>query len=406
MWGRPLAARVLAVYAAAVGGCGGSSQSPGPSESVRSVQVSGSTVGVGATSQFTATAVLASGTASDVTAFATWRSSDSSVLTVSNRGLASGLSEGTAEVSAVYQAVSGALRVTVTTCKLLFGIGGQNVIALGESVIWWAQGQNTCAPPKQGPVGATWESMAPAVARAVAGGAFGTSDHATITGMAPGTATIVATASGAVEARGSVTVLSTRESPPARVRIDGYAALPEKQTTALSAFAEWTDGKIKDVTSFSDWTSSNPAVATVSTTGFVTALSAGVSDIGVTYLGVTAIVRVTVIADDRDIVTAARANISAGSNGAGDFFYATVNAAYVLVSAATGRLAVELRDQHMKSLGHDYTEFVPKGSGVRAVSDSVDVPEDVTTICVTLWLRPDGGTPVSADLGCSPAHRQ
>lgn len=369
------------------------------------MQVSGATVGVGATAQFTATAVIASGAASDVTVFAAWRSSDPSVLIVSNRGVVSGLSEGTAEVSALYQGVGGALRVTVATCRLLFGISGQNVIALGESVIWWAEGQNTCAPPKQGPVGATWQSMAPAVVRAVAGGAFGTSDHATITGMAPGTATIVAMSAGA-EARASVTVLSTRESPPARVRIDGLAALPEHQTTGLSAFAEWADGKIKDVTSFSDWTSSNPAVATVSTTGFVTAVSAGVSDIGVTCLGVTATVRVTVIVDDRDSVTAARTNIGAGSHGAGDFFHATVDAAYVLVSAPSGRLGVELRDQNMRKIGHDFTEFVPRGSGVRATSDSVDVSRDVTTICVTLWLRPDGGTPVSVDLGCSPAHRQ
>jgi hypothetical protein len=292
-----------------------------------------------------------------------------------------------------------------SVCKLFFGIGGQNVIALGESVSWSAEGQSTCSPPKQEPVAAAWQSMAPGVARAVSSSAFGASDHATITGMSPGTTTIVAT-SGDAEARATVTVLGTRESPPARVRIDGDAALPERQTTRLSALAEWADGKIKDVTSFSDWTSSNPAVATVSA-GFVTAGGAGVSEVSVTYLGVTATVRVTVIADGRDSVTPARVNIGAGSSAQGDFFQATVSAAYVLVSAPTGRLAVELRDQNMNTLGHGVSEFVPKGSGVRTTGDTVDlVPKDVTTICVTLSLRPDGGTPVSLDLGCSPAHRQ
>src|SRR5262245_14562151 len=70
---------------------------------VSTVSVSGNAPIVGATSQFTATAALSNSTTQKVTAQATWASSNDSVATVSSTGLVTGVSAGSADISATFQ---------------------------------------------------------------------------------------------------------------------------------------------------------------------------------------------------------------------------------------------------------------------------------------------------------------
>ncbi len=101
-------------------GCGDSATSSGPSgpssPTVTSVTVTGTLtlVSVGTTSQMTATAHFAKGTASNVTTQATWASSDSTIAVVSPTGLVTSAGVGTATITATYQNVAGATKVTVT----------------------------------------------------------------------------------------------------------------------------------------------------------------------------------------------------------------------------------------------------------------------------------------------------
>ena len=118
------------------------------------------------------------------------------------------MSLGTAVITGTYQGVEGTLTVTVITCQLLFSIGGQPTLYLNESTFWNAEGQNTCDEPKSEPVTATWQSLNPGIVTVRADGGSPESSVAQITGVAPGTATIVATAEN-VQARGTVTVRST-----------------------------------------------------------------------------------------------------------------------------------------------------------------------------------------------------
>lgn len=90
-----------------------------PTHTVTNVLVSGTAPAVGASLPFTATAVFSDGKNEDVTSLAAWQSSNPGVLTISSSGVATGVSAGTATVTATYQSVSGGTPAVVTavTCN-------------------------------------------------------------------------------------------------------------------------------------------------------------------------------------------------------------------------------------------------------------------------------------------------
>lgn len=64
----------------------------------------------------------------------------------------------------------------------------------------------------------------------------------------------------------------------------------------LTATARLSDGTTQNVTSLAAWESSNPLVATVSSTGFVTVVSSGETDVRASYRGISTSQRLTVAA--------------------------------------------------------------------------------------------------------------
>jgi hypothetical protein len=73
------------------------------------------TLRVGQTIQLKASVVYTDGSQKDVTSVAKWKSSVSSVATVSNTGLLTAFSAGTTAITAAFQDVSGALTVSTTS---------------------------------------------------------------------------------------------------------------------------------------------------------------------------------------------------------------------------------------------------------------------------------------------------
>jgi hypothetical protein len=69
------------------------------------------------------------------------------------------------------------------------------------------------------------------------------------------------------------------------LKIEGGASLAEGQTLQLKAAAQMSDGSSRDVSSQAVWQSSQPSVATVSSSGLVTALASGSADISASYQG-------------------------------------------------------------------------------------------------------------------------
>jgi hypothetical protein len=110
---RPLVAMVFVLGSSLLGMACGSS-TPTAASAVSSMSINGAAPGVGATSQFTATATLSDGTTEDVTSLATWSSSDPGAASVSAGGVVTGVGSGTAVVTATYSMITASLQVTVS----------------------------------------------------------------------------------------------------------------------------------------------------------------------------------------------------------------------------------------------------------------------------------------------------
>jgi uncharacterized protein YjdB len=73
----------------------------------------------GMTLQMTATGTYEDGTTKTITASATWSTSDATIATVNNTGVVTGISPGSASISASSAAVSGSTNVTITLSGLV-----------------------------------------------------------------------------------------------------------------------------------------------------------------------------------------------------------------------------------------------------------------------------------------------
>jgi Bacterial Ig-like domain (group 2) len=75
--------------------------------------VTGTAPAPGATSQFTATAIMSDGTTQDVTSQATWTSSNAADATVSSTGLVTGVTAGSVAIQATYLSITGTDQIAI-----------------------------------------------------------------------------------------------------------------------------------------------------------------------------------------------------------------------------------------------------------------------------------------------------
>jgi trimeric autotransporter adhesin len=146
----------------------------------------------------------------------------------------------------------------------------------------------------------TAASSAPLTTTTDATGAFSFSGLAT-----SGTYTLQVVAAGYVPATTAIVIpvasftinltLDTPPQPVAVLTVTGVASLGAVgQTSQLVATVTRPDGSIVDVTTVAKWSSSNTAVAQVSSSGLVTAFAAGVTTISATLTNETGALDVTV----------------------------------------------------------------------------------------------------------------
>ena len=85
-----------------------------PSSTINSLTITGTAPVIGATSQYSATAVLAtSPDVQNVTSLATWQSANTTVATVSKSGVVTGVAAGTTTVTATYNGTTVSAGVTI-----------------------------------------------------------------------------------------------------------------------------------------------------------------------------------------------------------------------------------------------------------------------------------------------------
>jgi uncharacterized protein YjdB len=248
----------------------------------------------GTTTQLTATATYSDGSTADVTSSATWSSDNPAVATVSNaagsQGLVTGVSEGSATVTATVGTRSGTSAVTVTAPALssIAVTPASTSVVAGSTTQLTATGTYSDGSTADVTESATWSSDTTAVATV--------SDTAGSKGLVQGVSTGSAQITAAV---GTISGSSSVSVTPAQVAsvsvTPSSASIRKRATVQLTATATYTDGTTADVTSSVTWTSSRPRIATVSSTGLVTGVRAGTVTITASYGGHTGTSTVTVL---------------------------------------------------------------------------------------------------------------
>ena len=278
---------VLGVVAiAAAANCSSNSSSPTPL--VIAISPTDASIRPGDTVQFTVTATLPDDKTSDVTAAATYVSSDTAVLTVDASGNGVGVALGSAFVVATYKGLSSSAAVTVeAVAATLTSIAVTPVnpsIAVGTTRAFVATGSysNNTTRDLSGQV--TWTSSLPTIATVISGVATavsaGTTTITASLGTVSGTATLVVS---------DATIVSIALTPAAPSAAAG-------SIVNFTATATLSNSTTQDVSATAVWTSGTPAVATVASPGRATALAAGTTAIEATVGAVKGSTTLTVTA--------------------------------------------------------------------------------------------------------------
>ncbi|AZN38552.1 Ig-like domain-containing protein [Paenibacillus albus] len=225
----------------------------------------------------------------DVTADSTWSSSNSTIVKVSG-GVLTGISNGTATITASYKGYKATLSVSVKYLydKVTLTDGSTDLptsatVSLGDTLEYNLVGASSGQADEDVTDNATWTSSNTAVA---------TVDDGTVTLLTAGETTILAKYKGR-----SDSIKLTVSSPYKSISIPMDDDLLELYTgdvpVTLEANAEGKDGSTTPVEDSATWLSSNAAVVTVSG-GVVTPVGAGVATITASYLGASGTLSVVV----------------------------------------------------------------------------------------------------------------
>lgn len=260
-----------------------------PTSAVASVVVSpaSGTLVVGQTMVLTATPKDAAG-APIAGGTVTWASSNPAAATVSATGVVTANATGSAVIAASSEGKSGTATISVVATPApvaTVSVTPANAtVTVGQATQLTASVRDASGATLLGRAIA-WTSSNLAVASVTSDG--------TVTAISAGTTTVTVTCEGKASTA-TITVV-TAPAPVASLTVTPSAAtLPVGQTTQFSYTAFNAAGGAlvgRSVT----WTSSSPAVATVSASGLVTAVAMGTATVTVTSEGKSALAAVTVV---------------------------------------------------------------------------------------------------------------
>jgi uncharacterized protein YjdB len=227
------------------------------------------TVPVGLTQPFVATGTYSDGSIVDVSKTAVWTSASPLVATVlSSTGVATGVSAGSALITATSGGKSGSATLTVTagTLASIAVTPALASVPVGLTQSFVAKGTYSDGSIVDISKTAVWTSASPLVATVL-------SSTGVATGVATGSALITATSGGK---SGSATLTVMAGTLASIAVTPALATVPVGLTQPFVAKGTYSDGSIVDISMSVAWTSGSPLVATVlSSTGVATGVSAG-----------------------------------------------------------------------------------------------------------------------------------
>src|SRR6266516_3343634 len=214
-----------------------------------------------------------------------WSSSNPSVATVNASGLVTGVAAGSATITAVSEGKSGGAAITVNPAPVPVAsvavTPASATLQAGQTVQLAATPKDANGNPLSGRV-VTWVSGNGAVATVNAGGL--------VTSGAAGSATITSRSEG----QSGTAAITVTAVPVASVAVTPAAtSLPTGGTVQLTAIPKDANGNPLTGRSVA-WTSSNGAVATVGSSGLVTAVATGSATITATSEGQSGSASITV----------------------------------------------------------------------------------------------------------------
>ena len=234
-----------------------------------------SSIAAGATQQFTATGDYSDGSQQNLTNSVTWNSSSTAVATISSSGLATGVATGSTTIQATSGSINGSTGLTVTPPPTLVSIAvtpANSSVAAERTLQFTATGTYSDGSQQNLTSSVSWTSTNTAAATI--------STTGLATGVATGSTTIQA-ASGSINGSTGLTVTPA----PTLVSIAVTPANPSIASGATQQFTAtgtYSDGIQQNLTSSVGWTSTNTAVATISSTGLATGVTTGSTTIQAT----------------------------------------------------------------------------------------------------------------------------
>lgn len=217
-----------------------------------------------------------------------WSSSDTAVATVSSTGVVTGKGIGTAQIAASAEgksAIAALSVVAVPVASVAVAPTTGSIVTGGTmslTAITYDAGGNALSNRA-----VVWASSAPQVATV--------NNAGKVTAVATGTATITATSEGKIGSA-QITVTPPAPTPVASVVVTpGSKSLSVRGTVTLSAATLDANGKPLTGRAVT-WSTSSASVATVTTSGVVTAIAAGTATITATSEGQSGTATITVTA--------------------------------------------------------------------------------------------------------------
>ncbi len=243
----------------------------------------------GSSVQFNAQAVLSDGSTLDVSSQAAWFSSDQTKVTINAQGLATGIAVGTSTISASLNGVTSAgtvLTVTNATVTQIQITPPSLTLAKGTKGKLTAIATYSDNSTQDVSSQVVWNSSNIGVATINQSGE--------VSAVSNGSATLTGRV-GAVTSNG--VSLSVTNASVNQIDLSATASTLAAGTKAqLTAVASYSDGSSQNITPLVSWSSSDSDVATVSTSGEVTAVSPGTAVITGSFAGQISTLTVTVTA--------------------------------------------------------------------------------------------------------------
>ncbi|WP_429164374.1 beta strand repeat-containing protein [Aeromonas rivipollensis] len=243
----------------------------------------------GSSVQFNAQAVLSDGSTLDVSSQAAWFSSDQTKVTINAQGLATGIAVGTSTISASLNGVTSTgtvLTVTNATVTQIQITPPSLTLAKGTKGKLTAIATYSDNSTQDVSSQVVWNSSNIGVATINLSGE--------VSAVSNGSATLTGRV-GAVTSNG--VSLSVTNASVNQIDLSATASTLAAGTKAqLTAVASYSDGSSQNITPLVSWSSSDSDVATVSTSGEVTAVSPGTAVITGSFGGQISTLTVTVTA--------------------------------------------------------------------------------------------------------------